>query len=379
MLRNQDSWVLSARAEVGAETVPLDEHLDLDDPLCPLPGALLRYSARLRETVVLDDATQNGLFRTDPYVLAQRPRSVLCLPVEHARRLAGLIYLENNRAAHMFPPERAEVLRTLTGQMAICIENARHLAQVQAQHEQILAERERRHAQELHAQALELRKDALAAFLGIASHDLKNPLAAIGIWAGQLPAGVARTNIEAACRRAGGLISTYLDVVAMETGGREGVSRRLKLHRRCCHLGELVEQEIDFLLQSLPPDERARTALEWEVEPLMVTVDAERMQQVVGNLVGNALKYCPTGTPIRVELSSTRDIARLSVADQGPGLSPELQVGLFQPFERRTEQFTGSGLGLWICRLILEAHGGRIGVESQPGQGTRFWCEVSVG
>lgn len=370
VLRSEEHWVLSASAAAGTTSLALDERLDLDDASCPVPGSILRYTGRTREPMVLEDASGAGLFRNDPYVRSQRPRSVLCLPLEHARRLAGLIYLENNRAAGMFTPERTEVLRTLSAQMAICIENARHFEQVQAQHDQILAERERRHVQELRGQAMESRKDALAAFLGIASHDLKNPLAAIGMWAHQLEAGAIRDHIQTACRRASSLIGTYLDVVAMETGGQ------LKLNRRPCNVGELVEQELDFLLQSLSPADRSQAALEWDLEPLRMEVDPERMQQVVGNLVGNALKYCPAGTPIRVTLLRQGEGARLEVEDEGPGMSLDRQVGLFQPFERRSRDFGGSGLGLWICRVIVEAHGGRIGLHSEPGRGSRFWCEI---
>jgi len=370
VLRQEEQWVLAARANAGSTSLSLDEKLDLDDPQGPLPGGILRYTARTREPMVLDDACGAGLFRNDPYVRAQRPRSVLCLPLEHARRLAGLIYLENNRAAGMFTPERTEVLRTLSAQMAICIENARHFEQVQAQHDQILAERERRHVQELRSQAMESRKDALAAFLGIASHDLKNPLAAIGMWAHQLEPGAIRDHIQTACRRASSLIGTYLDVVAMETGGQ------LKLNRRMCNVADMVEQELDFLLQSLSPAERSQAGLEWDLEPLQLEVDPERLAQVVGNLVGNALKYCPPGTPIRVSLTRRGQGARLEVEDEGPGMALDRQVGLFQPFERRTRELGGSGLGLWICRVIVEAHGGRIGLYSEPGRGSRFWCEL---
>lgn len=370
ILRQDDQWVLSAQASATSPSLSLDETLDLDDSQCPLPAGLLRYTARTREPMVLEDACAGGLFRNDPYVRAQRPRSVLCLPLEHARRLAGLIYLENNRAAGMFTPQRTEVLRTLSAQMAICIENARHFEQVQAQHDQILRERERRHLQELRSQAMESRKDALAAFLGIASHDLKNPLAAIGMWAHQLEPGAIRDHIQTACRRASSLIGTYLDVVAMETGGQ------LKLNRRVCNLADLVETELDFLLQSLSPVERSQAGLEWDLEPLQLEVDPERLAQVVGNLVGNALKYCPPGTPIRVTLSKNGEGARLEVEDEGPGMALDRQVGLFQPFERRTRELGGSGLGLWICRVIVEAHGGRIGLYSEPGRGSRFWCEL---
>ena len=340
-----------ARENAGAERAVLvlrtEEgwDVDLDDDRLDMAASVLRYAMRTGAPVVVEDAIVAPTFGKDPYVLRSRPRSVLCVPLEHAGQLTGLLYLENNLAGGVFTAERTEVLRALSAQMAISLENARRFEQLQRQKQ------------------LEARQAALAAFLGVASHDLKSPLAAIGMWASQLNPSAARHNIEAALQRAEGLIASYLDVATLESGGQ------LSLHRQSCDLAELVQAEIDFQLHCLPVAERARVGLEWDLTSTPARLDRERMQQVVANLIGNALKHCPPGCRIAVTLAH----GRFQVEDEGPGLAPHLQIGLFQPFERRTSANPGSGLGLWICRVIVEAHGGRIGVDSQAGRGSCFW------
>ncbi len=363
VLSEEAGWRLAATAAVGAAAQARNEPVNLES--AEVPGALWRYTARTQEVLLLEDASRNGPFLEDPYVVTTGARSALCLPLVHQQEVTGLLHLENNQVPGAFTARRVELVQTLAAQLSLSLENARYYAQIHR-------ERESRHAQELRSQGLEARKDALVAVLGIASHDLKNPLLAIKMWAGQLGDSGIRDHILTACQRAYGLVGTYLDVAAVETGGS------LKLNRRPCDLDELVEREIEFQLHCLAPETRVKTALEWDLVPVCAEVDPERLQQVVGNLVGNALKYCPVGTRIAVTLEREESLVRFAVADEGTGLSADRQVGLFQPFERRTRELSGSGLGLWICRVIVEAHGGRLGVESAPGQGSRFWCELPV-
>jgi signal transduction histidine kinase len=101
--------------------------------------------------------------------------------------------------------------------------------------------------------------------------------------------------------------------------------------------------------------------------------DKLKLDQVVTNLVSNAVKY-GEGKPIEVSLVATESTARIKVKDQGIGISEEAQQRLFQQFERAVSirQFSGFGLGLWITRQLIVAHGGHIAVRSAPGQGSEF-------
>lgn len=117
--------------------------------------------------------------------------------------------------------------------------------------------------------------------------------------------------------------------------------------------------------------------LEIDIPPaIRIEADARRLEQVTTNLLGNALKFTPRDGTIRVVLSPSRSEVRIDVTDTGPGIKPEDIARLFQPFTRlgtaAQGKHTGTGLGLFISKGIVEAHGGRIWCESKEGQGARF-------
>ncbi len=114
-------WVIEAQGSRERVEVLPDSQADL----LRMPVSIFSYVARTQENVVLDDATQNGQFVRDPYILASRPKSVLCLPLMNQGKLTGLLYLENNLTTNAFTPERLEVIRVLASQAAISIDNAR--------------------------------------------------------------------------------------------------------------------------------------------------------------------------------------------------------------------------------------------------------------
>ena len=113
-------------------------------------------------------------------------------------------------------------------------------------------------------------------------------------------------------------------------------------------------------------------------EHLPAIAEFRRVLQVLLNLVGNAIRYSPDNSQVWIRLEDAGGRARLIVADQGPGLSDEQQVKVFQKFERlgRSGEDGGSGLGLYISRRLARAMGGDLQVESAPGQGARFVLEV---
>jgi len=117
-------------------------------------------------------------------------------------------------------------------------------------------------------------------------------------------------------------------------------------------------------------------------EPVVVEGDRQRLVQLVQNLVGNAVKYSPPGAPVRVAVQRNGAEARLTVADEGIGMRPEDLPRLFQKFSRlenaRRSGAPGTGLGLYICRSIVEAHGGRIWAESEPQKGSTFFVTLPL-
>jgi CheY-like chemotaxis protein len=117
-------------------------------------------------------------------------------------------------------------------------------------------------------------------------------------------------------------------------------------------------------------------------DPVPCWADLDRMCEVLENLLSNAVKYSPQGGPVRIELRRRDESATLTVRDCGIGIAQRDLDRLFRPFsrvrDRRTADIEGSGLGLYICERIVRAHGGRLGVESVPGEGSAFTFSIPL-
>src|SRR5690606_34127540 len=115
-------------------------------------------------------------------------------------------------------------------------------------------------------------------------------------------------------------------------------------------------------------------------DAVVTRMDPEQIERVVTNLLRNALQHAPGSTPIRVTVRSGAGGPVVSVADEGPGIAPEALGRLFERYQRLAPRAGGDGhgLGLYISRLIVEAHGGRIWVESEPGKGSTFSFSLPV-
>jgi signal transduction histidine kinase len=138
---------------------------------------------------------------------------------------------------------------------------------------------------------------------------------------------------------------------------------------------DIIAAEMIEMQQVLTRDKRL--ALENGVPPglPLVSVDVELLRRVLQNLIGNAIKFTPAGGQITLEAqvdTANAQQVMVSVKDNGPGILPDLQAHLFQKFVSGRVRGRGSGLGLAFCRLVVEAHGGRIWVDSAPGNGAAF-------
>jgi two-component system, OmpR family, sensor kinase len=132
----------------------------------------------------------------------------------------------------------------------------------------------------------------------------------------------------------------------------------------------------DAVADARARDPRRRIDNSGPADPLRVDADADRMRQVLGNLLGNALVHTPEGTPVHVSLTRLGNEARLVVADEGPGLEPDHVARIFERFYRadpsRSRAQGGSGLGLAIVQAVAQASGGSVACTSVPGEGTTF-------
>jgi signal transduction histidine kinase len=214
--------------------------------------------------------------------------------------------------------------------------------------------------------------------LGMAAHELKNGLGPLGLTlqlaerralAGQPVEPADLTFARAQVRRLSRLVNDLLDVTHLDT-------EQFPVRPRRGDLADAVREALDIFARG-----NARAVAVVALGPVAATFDAERIVQVVLNLLENAAKYSPPSTEIVVGLARAGDVARVEVRDAGPGLSREEQGRVFARFVRANDvpdDTRGLGLGLFICHAIVERHGGRIGVESTPGQGATFWFELPL-
>ena len=161
------------------------------------------------------------------------------------------------------------------------------------------------------------------------------------------------------------MISSILDVSKMGAG-------EMMLQREPCDLGALIRALLDTT-PSLPGN---RTLTLDAPEPsVTVTADVVLIRRVIQNLLSNALRYTPSGGDIRMAVTSAPGEVRVTVTDAGPGIAPEFHKRIFEKFGQVEDpnNRTGTGLGLTFCKLAVEAHGGRIGVESEIDHGSTFW------
>ncbi len=213
-------------------------------------------------------------------------------------------------------------------------------------------------------------------FLSIASHELRTPVAALQLQLQLLQRAAHRSleelpralegkldALERQTRRIGILVGELLDVSRMRLG-------RLELAFEPVDLSEVARDTVLHLRDEV---ERSGSRLLLDLAPTPGRFDRSRIEQVITNLIANAAKF-GQGKPITLHVAPDGERARLRVTDRGIGIPAEDQARVFERFERAvtSQHFGGLGLGLYIARQIVEAHGGEIRVESAPGAGTSF-------
>jgi len=242
-----------------------------------------------------------------------------------------------------------------------------------------------RAVEEAREQATKLAESQLKdAFLGLAAHELNTPLTSLKLRIqlvarqlcqfGTVDAQIL-TNAQRAIDRMERLIGDLVSVAALR-------DKRMKLARARHELGEICQQAVDA--QAIAP--RDAVAVEVPGAPVLAIVDAPRIAQALGSLLSNALKFSPADKRVTLTLTTTdRREAKICVRDEGPGIDEASARRLFERFYRvpgievqRGSQ-VGLGLGLYLTKSIVDEHGGRIWVETQPGVGSAFYFTLPLG
>jgi signal transduction histidine kinase/ActR/RegA family two-component response regulator len=307
-----------------------------------------------------EDIAADPRFRDDPYLhLAQADGIMACIavPIMSAGVVVGVMYA-NRVTREPFTAADEQALVTLADHVAVALQKARLLAG--------------EHAARAEAEAASRGKDELLAMLG---HELRNPLSAIAsaTYILESPEAspdatrLARDIIGRQNRHLAHLVDDLLDVARVTSG-------KIVLSRRPLELAETVRRAV-AALATAGRTERHQVAV--DLEPVWADVDETRLEQIVTNLVGNAVKFTPPGGAIDVTLRVEGGDAVLAVRDTGVGIAPEMLPRVFEMFvqvERGPRAGAGGlGLGLTLVRRIAELHGGRVEAACEGmGRGSVF-------
>ncbi len=346
-------------------------------------GSLFAEAVRNGKSLVFEEVTGDVLQRytSDPEKLERLSqagiKSLLVVPVVGREKTLGAFTFLQVRPDRRFVPAEIALVEDLARRAAMAIDNNRLYHEAQ---EAVRVQKE-----------LDYLKDL---FVSIAGHELRTPLTTIRGFGQMLQRSLLRQpepldpeahqealvknlhfldTIHRQTNRMNGLISQLLDFSRIQSGQFE--------------LTEISEVNLVNLLErvieqqsTLEPD-RTLTFIAGEVQAI-IRGDSDRLEQVMHNLIGNACKYSPEGSPVTVELKINPGEALITFKDQGHGISLEDQQHIFDRFyrvrNRETAKTSGLGLGLFISHEIIEQHQGRMWLESQPGNGATFYIALPL-
>ncbi|MEJ7796030.1 MAG: GAF domain-containing sensor histidine kinase [Nocardioides sp.] len=316
--------------------------------VCDREDSMCRYVLAAAQPIVLADASLDNRFRDNPLITGElaRVRFYASHPlVTPDGVVLGTLCVFDERP-HEVDPETEQTLETLSARVIDVLQL------------------------ELTSRRLATANERLGAFAGQVSHDLRNPLSAV------------RMSLELMREEMGdGSDAGLLNLLERAERGIRRMDDMISELLTFARVGAAIEPaDVDLtrvvhdVVEGLAG---AATADQIVVDDLpTVWGDAVQLQGLLQNLLANAVKFSPPGTPVTVTAVALDRGWRISVADRGPGVPPEDRERVFDPLVRLDTRVPGSGIGLATCRRIVEAHGGRIGVAENPDSGAVVWFEL---
>jgi K+-sensing histidine kinase KdpD len=348
--------VIATSGEQAAEVMPPGTVLGMEDNL--LADVVSRS-----QTVVRGDMAADPRYAEEAQLVALGVRSRVAAPLLAGARTIGLISVGRNEP-NSFTDHEIELVGLLGRLAASAVQNIRAY------------ESERRTVEELR------RLSALRAdFVSLVSHELRSPMAAV--------IGAARTlqarwrELQPEQREA------FLALIGDETTRLASLVGDV-LDTSRIDAGTFSYRFTDIDVGALVQDSVATAAIAQDEVPISAEIpaavpvvrgDAQRLRQVLGNLIDNAVKYSPAGSPVQIRVSGVNGNVSVAVRDEGLGITSEDQRLIFEKFGRVSSGNTkpGTGLGLYIARSIAEAHGGSLAVASAQGRGATFTLTLPAG
>ncbi|MGD1806811.1 trifunctional serine/threonine-protein kinase/ATP-binding protein/sensor histidine kinase [Dapis sp. BLCC M126] len=371
-----------------------------------IPLEIVNTVKRTQIPLILDDARQETRYQGEPYIQKHQPCSLLCLPLQDRGKLRGILYLENNQSTGAFTEYRVEVLSLLCAQAAITLENARLY---QESRKALELERELHELQQTQIQLIQSEKMfSLGQMVAGIAHEINNPVSFIhgniahantymeevlellALYQNHYPQ--PHEEIEEAIESMDleFLRSDFEKLLKSMENGSERIKNIVTSLRTFARLDESefkrvdlhegIESTLSILQNRLKKQEkRAEIQVEKDYGKLpLVECYAGQLNQVFLNLLNNAidaLSECEHQDYLTLRISTETDEkqVKITIADNGVGMSEKTQKQLFDPFFTTKEVGKGTGLGLAIAhQIVTEKHGGMISCDSTVGKGTTF-------
>ncbi|MEG3918749.1 GAF domain-containing sensor histidine kinase, partial [Microcoleus sp. T3_A4] len=371
-----------------------------------LACAIANYVIRTQENVVLNNAAQEGQFTRDPYIAATQPKSILCTPLLHQGKLTGLLYLENNLTEGAFTTDRLELLKLLSAQIAISIENAqlyKNLQEFNQNLEQLVSDRTQQLSNTLEAlkatqtQLVESEKMAsLGGLVAGVAHEINTP---IGVGVTVASALAENTTEFASIYKSGKMKRSDLEEF-VDIASQSSKALLINLDRAAALIQSFKQVAVDrsseerrtfqirpyldeILLQLKPKLKNSQHSLKIKGDS-KIAIDSYpgALSQVVTNLLINSLihAYEPgISGELIFDWEQEGNRLRFEYADEGKGIPPENLSKIFEPFFTTKRGQGGSGLGLHIVyNLVTQKLKGEIECISEVGRGTKFIIKLPM-
>ena len=336
--------------------------------------------------VVIEDTSKYRQF-TSPSMRDSGLRSIAAFPLKSGGNIIGTMLVASRSDAHL-KPEDIQMLGIISEGLGPALKSAQLQVDLREKSGQLTEQnldlvRQQQELLEKTREAEEANRSK-SEFLARISHELRTPLNVIIGFAEIMLDGIPGSinddqkqcldDILASGRHLLQLIDEIIDLSRVETG-------QMELHQRAIALKDVINWARNAML---PIVSARKQSLEVTTEPDIprLYADKVRLRQVMLNLLSNASKFTPDGGRIGIETVRAADVCCISVTDNGIGIETDEQTTIFEPFYQVNypppEGKLGSGLGLSVARQIVERHGGRIWVESQPGRGSRFHFTIPL-
>ena len=320
-----------------------------------LLGLVIRETKPIRSADINQHPERHGFPPHHPAM-----KSFLGVPVKGRGAVFGNLYLTEKIDASEFSDEDEAIAVLLASQAAVAIENARLLSES----EQLIGQ----------IRTMQRQRDM---FFAMMNHELRNSLTGVYGWAERLirrktpegPDPAAREVYEAADRTIV-LLNNFLDLMRLDAGKVQPVVREVDI--------DAVVQRAIATSEPAAATKRQRLDVTRDGAPDTLRTDPVRLEQILVNLLSNAIRHSPEGSSVQVKIERDPDGVRFSVIDAGPGVPPELRDRIFEPFERFDPQSgRGAGLGLPISRRLAQALRGSLTVEeTAAGGGATFVLKI---